>query len=139
MKKTKDVKKGTVKKSRGQLLLLAGSKITTVTEYGEVLEYILSSDTTVKLEHDARLFPTKQLKGHKMEPDYRGYSDGLAVGNEYIDRMKTHLKALMRDVNILTKKEISIRLKQIIDRAGSPASSWSVYEKQNEDWKVKEK
>jgi len=55
----KEVKKGTVKKTDSELLLLAGSKITTVTDDGEVVEYILSSDTSVVLEHDARLFPTR--------------------------------------------------------------------------------
>lgn len=55
----KKVKKGTVKKTNTELLLLAGSKITTVTSDGEVIEYVLGSDTSVVLEHDARLFPTR--------------------------------------------------------------------------------
>ena len=55
----KEVKKGTVKKTNTELLLLAGSKITTVTSDGEVVEYVLASDTSVVLEHDARLFPTR--------------------------------------------------------------------------------
>ena len=55
----KEIKKGTVAKSDTELLLLAGSKITTVTSDGEVIEYVLASDTSVVLEHDARLFPTR--------------------------------------------------------------------------------
>lgn len=55
----KEVKKGTVAKTDTGLLLLAGSRITTVTPDGEVVEYILASDTSVVLEHDARLFPTR--------------------------------------------------------------------------------
>ncbi len=55
----KKVKKGTVKKTNTGLLLIAGSKITTITADGEVVEYVLASDTSVVLEHDARLFPTK--------------------------------------------------------------------------------
>jgi len=55
----KEIKKGTVKKTNTELLLLAGSKITTVTSDGEVIEYVLASDTSVTLEHDARLFPTR--------------------------------------------------------------------------------
>lgn len=51
--------KGTVKKTDSQLLLLSGSKITTVTEDGEVLEYLLSSDVLVSLKNDARLFLVK--------------------------------------------------------------------------------
>jgi hypothetical protein len=55
----KEIKKGTVKKTDTELLLLAGSKITTLTLDGEVIEYVLASDTSVVLEHDARLFPTR--------------------------------------------------------------------------------
>lgn len=55
----KQIKKGTVKNSNTELLLLAGSKITTVTSDGEVIEYVLASDTSVILNHQARLFPTK--------------------------------------------------------------------------------
>lgn len=55
----KEVKKGTVAKTDTELLLCAGSKITTITSDGEVVEYILASDTSVVLEHDARLFPTR--------------------------------------------------------------------------------
>lgn len=53
-----NTKKGTVEKTGKELLLLAGSKITTVNSDGEVIEYMLQSDTSVVLEHDARLFPT---------------------------------------------------------------------------------
>lgn len=55
----KEMKKGTVAKTDTELLLLAGSKITTVTSDGEVIEYILGSDTSVILEHEARLFETR--------------------------------------------------------------------------------
>jgi len=55
----KVVVKGTVKKANTELFLLAGSKITTLTSDGEVIEYVLESDTSVFLEHDARLFPTR--------------------------------------------------------------------------------
>lgn len=55
----KEIKKGTVVKTDTELLLLAGSVITTVTSDGEVIEYVLASDTSVVLEHDARLFPTR--------------------------------------------------------------------------------
>lgn len=55
----KEIKKGTVKKTNTELLLISGSKITTITPDGEVVEYVLASDTSVVLEHDARLFPTK--------------------------------------------------------------------------------
>jgi len=55
----KEVKKGTVRKSASELLLVAGSKITTMSDFGEVLTYVLGSDTTVKLNHDARLFPVR--------------------------------------------------------------------------------
>lgn len=55
----KNIKKGTIKKSDTELFLLAGSKITTVTSDGEVVEYVLASDILVKLEHDARLFPVR--------------------------------------------------------------------------------
>ncbi len=59
MKNKKEIKKGTTKKVATELLLIAGSKITTITEFGEVVEYVLGSDTSVTLEHDARLFPTR--------------------------------------------------------------------------------
>ena len=53
-------KKGVVKKSNTELLLLSGSVITTLDEEtGEVIEYMLSSDTSVVLEHEARLFPAR--------------------------------------------------------------------------------
>ena len=55
----KKIKKGTVSKPNSELLLIAGSKITTITSDGEVVEYMLASDTLVKLEHEARLFPTQ--------------------------------------------------------------------------------
>jgi hypothetical protein len=53
------IKRGTVAKTDSELLLLAGSRITTITSDGEVVEYVLASDTSVVLEHDARLFPTR--------------------------------------------------------------------------------
>lgn len=48
-------KKGIVKKRNDELLLIAGSKITTIDCNGEVIEYLLTSDTVVVLSHDARL------------------------------------------------------------------------------------
>lgn len=53
----KEIKKGTVKKADTELLLFAGSKITTITDDGEVIEYILESDVSVSLNNQARLFP----------------------------------------------------------------------------------
>lgn len=55
----KKIKKGTTKKHDTEMLLIAGSKITTITGDGEVIEYVLGSDTSVILEHDARLFPIR--------------------------------------------------------------------------------
>lgn len=52
-------KKGTIKKHDTELMLVSGSKITIVDSNGEVIEYILASDTSVILNHDARLFPIK--------------------------------------------------------------------------------
>lgn len=55
----KKIKKGTTKKHDTEMLLIAGNKITTITGDGEVIEYVLGSDTSVILEHDARLFPIR--------------------------------------------------------------------------------
>jgi len=55
----KEPKKGIVKKKGTETQLLAGSKITTVTDDGEVIEFILGSDICIKLNNDARLFPVK--------------------------------------------------------------------------------
>ena len=53
-------KKGVVKKSKTEMLLAAGSKIATFDADGKIVNYLVVSDTSLKLEHDARLFPTRR-------------------------------------------------------------------------------
>jgi hypothetical protein len=57
--KKKIVKKGIVKKTDTEMLLLAGSKITTLSDQGEVISYLLGSDISITLDAAARLFPTR--------------------------------------------------------------------------------
>jgi hypothetical protein len=55
----KKIKKGIVKKNTETILIMAGSRITTTNEDGEVKTYILGSDIGAELLNNARLFPTR--------------------------------------------------------------------------------
>lgn len=54
--RTHEAKKGIVQKAGKEILLFAGSKISTFNSDGEVVEYLLQSDTAITPEHDVRLF-----------------------------------------------------------------------------------
>jgi hypothetical protein len=59
-KNNKEVKKGTIKKTRSKMLLLGGTRVFLKDENtGKFRKYVLGSDIAIILKNDARLFPVR--------------------------------------------------------------------------------